>query len=285
MASELTWWPSVAKLNLFLHITGRREDGYHNLQSLFQLLDCGDRLAFEPTEDHQIALMTPLVGVPDEDNLIVKAARLLQPFAADNAGCKIWLDKRLPMGGGIGGGSSNAATTLLVLNSLWQCNLSLQQLEQLGLQLGADVPVFVHGRTTFASGVGEQFVDAPQPQHWFLVATPGVHIATADIFRHPELPRQTPVMNWQDYTFDNTTNDCQELVCRYHPKVAKLLHWLLEYAPSRMTGTGSSVFAVFADQSQALKVLDALPDEFMGFVAQGVNISPLHSQLEQRKTD
>lgn len=285
MASELTWWPSVAKLNLFLHITGKRADGYHNLQSLFQLLDHGDRLAFEPTENGQIQLMTPLQGVADEDNLIVKAARLLQPFAPPHAGCKIWLDKQLPMGGGIGGGSSNAATTLVVLNHLWQCNLALENLEKLGLQLGADVPVFVHGRTTFASGVGEQFVDAPQPQYWFLVASPGVHIATADIFRHPELPRQTPLMRWQDYHFDSTSNDCQELVCRYHPKVAKLLHWLLEYAPSRMTGTGSCVFAVFADQSQAVEVLEAMPEEFMGFVAQGVNISPLHSQLEQCKTD
>ncbi|GAA0356115.1 4-(cytidine 5'-diphospho)-2-C-methyl-D-erythritol kinase [Bowmanella denitrificans] len=283
MANQLIWWPSPAKLNLFLHITGRRQDGYHHLQSLFQLLDQGDQLAFETTTNGAIQLMTPLPGVADEDNLIVKAANLLKQYCHVSQGANIWLDKRLPMGGGIGGGSSNAATTLVVLNTLWQCGLTLEQLEALGLQLGADVPVFVHGRTTFASGVGEQFVDTEQPKHWFLVASPGVHIATAEIFRHAELPRNTPTMQWQDYHFDSTANDCQTLVCQYHPKVAKLLHWLLEYAPSRMTGTGSCVFAVFPDQSQAVKVLQAMPAEFAGFVAQGVNISPLHSQLEQWK--
>jgi 4-diphosphocytidyl-2-C-methyl-D-erythritol kinase len=281
MATELINWPSPAKLNLFLHITGRRPDGYHQLQSLFQMLDYGDNLRFKITEQQTIELVTPIAGVANEDNLIVRAAALLQQHTNIRKGCRIWLDKHLPMGGGIGGGSSNAATTLVALNYLWQCHLNTEKLAQLGLQLGADVPVFVHGNTAFASGVGEALTPAPQPQKVFLVVNPGIEISTAGIFSHPDLPRDTAPMDWRDYQFENTRNDCQKLVCATHPQVANLLHWLLEYAPSRMTGTGSSLFAICDNQNQAENLLSQLPEGCHGFVAQGVNQSPLQQMLDR----
>ncbi|MDF2179386.1 4-(cytidine 5'-diphospho)-2-C-methyl-D-erythritol kinase [Aliiglaciecola sp. CAU 1673] len=283
MDTQLIRWPSPAKLNLFLHILGRREDGYHRLQSLFQLLDQGDSLQFEVTDDSQIQLVTPIPGVPDEDNLVVKAARLLQKHGKGTKGCRIYLDKKLPMGGGIGGGSSNAATTLLALDHLWQLDLGIDKLAEIGLRLGADVPVFVRGHTAFAEGVGEHLYPVSQPGLWYLVVSPGIHVATKDIFTHPDLPRNTPPLRWQDYQFESTHNDCQELVCKLHPKVAKILQWLLEYAPSRMTGTGSCLFAVFPDKVQAERLLAALPEGCRGFVAQGVNYSPVHSLLERLK--
>ncbi len=275
------WWPSPAKLNLFLHITGRRQDGYHQLQSLFQMLDYGDSLNFDITADARIELITPIPGVANEDNLIVRAARLLQAYSGAHQGCRIRLHKRLPMGGGIGGGSSNAATTLVALNHLWQCGLNVQELAQLGLQLGADVPVFVHGDTAFASGVGETLTPAPQAQKYFLVANPGIEVSTAKIFNHPDLPRHTAPINWQDYRFETTVNDCEKLVCTMHPQVANLLHWLLEYAPSRMTGTGSSLFAICDDQNQAENLLSQLPKRCHGFVAKGCNQSPLQQMLDR----
>lgn len=246
------------------------------------MLDYGDHLQFEITGDSQIDLQTPVAGVASQDNLIVKAALALQSYTGSTKGCRIWLNKRLPMGGGLGGGSSNAATTLVALNHLWQTGLSLDKLAELGLALGADVPVFVQGRTAFATGVGEQLHPAPQPEHWYLVVNPGVQISTQSVFTHADLPRNTVPIRWHEYHFDTSRNDCQELVCRYHGEVAKLLHWLLEYAPSRMTGTGACVFAVFPDKDHAESVLRALPEQWQGFVAQGVNQSPLHSQLETR---
>lgn len=281
MATELINWPSPAKLNLFLHITGRRPDGYHQLQSLFQILDYGDTLRFEVDDRHDIELLTPINGVANQDNLIVRAARALQQRAGVSRGCRIWLDKRLPMGGGIGGGSSNAATTLVALNYLWRCGLSNQQLAQLGLQLGADVPVFVQGHTAFASGVGEALLPAPQPQKYYVVVNPGISVSTAEVFNHQDLPRNTATINWQDYNFEATHNDCEKLVCAIHPQVANLLHWLLEYAPSRMTGTGSSLFAICDNQNQAENLLSQLPEGCHGFVAQGVNQSPLQQMLDR----
>ncbi|GGD63575.1 4-(cytidine 5'-diphospho)-2-C-methyl-D-erythritol kinase [Lacimicrobium alkaliphilum] len=281
MANELISWPSPAKLNLFLHITGRRPDGYHQLQSLFQLLDYGDTLRFEINTRTDIELVSLLPGVANEDNLIVRAARLLQHATGTNKGCRIHLDKRLPMGGGIGGGSSNAATTLVALNYLWQCGLSTDKLAELGLRLGADVPVFVHGKTAFASGVGETLTPAPQGEKTFLVVNPGIAISTAQIFNHQDLPRTTKPISWRDYDFDNTQNDCEKLVCNTHPQVANLLHWLLEYAPSRMTGTGSSLFAICDNQNQAENLLSQLPEGCHGFVATGVNQSPLQQMLDR----
>ncbi|WP_232366472.1 4-(cytidine 5'-diphospho)-2-C-methyl-D-erythritol kinase [Salinimonas sediminis] len=277
--STPTWWPSPAKLNLFLHVTGRYDNGYHHLQSVFQMLDQGDRLAFEVTDDSSITLATPLPGVPAQDNLVIKAARLLQRFTQCPQGCVITLDKQLPMGGGIGGGSSNAATTLVVLNYLWGCGLNDDALALLGLQLGADVPVFIYGNTAFAEGVGEQLTPITVAPACYLVVNPGVHVSTPAVFSEPELPRNTPKIGLSDYVFEKTHNDCQQIVCNRHPEVAKLLQWLVHYAPSRMTGTGACVFATFSNEDAARKVQAKLPANWSSFVAKGVAQSPLKRQL------
>ena len=281
--TSLDWWPSPAKLNLFLHILGRYENGYHQLQSLFQMLEYGDKLDFNITEDSSICMATPLAGVDDNDNLIIKAARLLAKHTQCKKGVTITLDKCLPMGGGIGGGSSNAATTLVALNHLWKTGLSEDELAELGLVLGADVPIFVRGRTAFAGGVGEDITPAPQKELYFLVANPNVHVSTAEVFTAPELPRNTPAMAWEDYKFEKTRNDCQQLVENRYPEVAKLLQWLVNYAPSRMTGTGACVFATFSDYTLAEQVRAKMPEAWQSFVAKGVNRSPLLDKLEQQK--
>lgn len=277
--SSLTWWPSPAKLNLFLHILGRQPNGYHQLQTLFQILDKGDQLAFDITDSRAITLTVSLPGVPDEDNLIIMAARALQAHTGINKGAVITLDKKLFMGGGIGGGSSNAATTLVALNHLWECGLSKAELGKIGLTLGADVPIFVHGETAFASGVGEHLQSVSLPENWYLVVNPGIHVSTAEVFSLSALPRNTKAIEWDHYQFDNTHNDCQEIVCERHPEVAKILQWLVHYAPSRMTGTGACVFATFTDQKTARQVQERLPDHWQSFVARGVNQSPLAQHL------
>ena len=285
MANAVTspdWWPSPAKLNLFLHILGKQENGYHSLQSLFQMLDHGDKLAFHVTNDNAVTMYEPLPGVPDSENLIIRAANLLKPHAErKSAGAAITLEKVLPMGGGIGGGSSNAATTLVALNHLWNCGLSDVELAELGLSLGADVPIFVYGKTAFAQGVGEDITPCAQPEYWYLVVNPGIHISTAEVFSAPDLPRDTPAMLWDDYHYERTRNDCQEIVCNRYPEVAKLLQWLVHYAPSRMTGTGACVFATFTDQNLARQVQAMLPAPWQSFVAKGVNQSPLKQKLQE----
>ena len=283
MTVNKDWWPSPAKLNLFLHILGRYDNGYHKLQSLFQMLDYGDKLAFDINHTGTIAMSTPLKGVKDEDNLIIRAAKLLAAQTKTKLGAHISLEKCLPMGGGIGGGSSNAATTLVALNALWGTRLSVHQLADIGLQLGADVPIFVRGETAFAEGVGEQITPAPQPEQWFLVANPNVHISTGEIFTAQELTRNTPSIDWADYKFEETRNDCQQLVVNRYPEVAKLLQWLVHYAPSRMTGTGACVFATFSDYTLAEQVRAQMPEAWQSFVAKGVNRSPLLDKLEQQR--
>ncbi|WP_299078090.1 4-(cytidine 5'-diphospho)-2-C-methyl-D-erythritol kinase [uncultured Paraglaciecola sp.] len=278
------WWPSPAKLNLFLHINGRYPNGYHQLQSLFQILDFGDELAFDINNSGNVVLEDPVAGVANEDNLIIKAALLLQRTLPNNPsknlGCTIYLRKRLPMGGGIGGGSSNAATTLVVLNQLWGAGLSESELAKLGLTLGADVPIFIQGKTAFAEGVGEKLQPTELDTKTYLVLFPDCHISTADVFSLPKLPRDSAKINFSDYRFSDTRNDCQKLVCERYPNVAKALDWLLEYAPSRMTGTGACVFAVFESRQEALNVQALLPQGSNSFVANGVNTSPLHRQIQ-----
>jgi 4-diphosphocytidyl-2-C-methyl-D-erythritol kinase len=281
LTPKLDWWPSPAKLNLFLHILGRYDNGYHQLQSLFQMLDFGDNLAFDVTSTTEITLSPEIPGLPLKDNLIYRAAQLLQEHTGRHCGVHITLDKKLPMGGGIGGGSSNAATTLVALNYLWQCHLSEDELATLGLQLGADVPIFVRGETAFAGGVGEQILPTEQPNSWFLVVNPGVHVSTAEIFNVENLPRNTPTMAWNDYQFHETHNDCEEIVCDRYVEVANLLQWLLHYAPSRMTGTGACVFSIFNNRAQAEQVHANLPAGWTGFVAKGLNRSPLKQKLQQ----
>ena len=273
--------PSPAKLNLFLHINGRLANGYHELQTLFQFVDYGDTMRFKARTDRQVELNTAMTGVPHEDNLIVRAARLLQQHTGCNLGIEIELAKRLPMGGGIGGGSSNAATTLLACNVLWGLQLSLLELAQIGLQLGADVPVFVHGHATLAEGVGEKFTDMTPDEPWYLVVHPGVDISTPDIFASPELPRTTPKQSPETLNAGIWHNDCENIVRKQYPQVEKALCWLLEYAPSRLTGTGSCVFGKFNHQAQAHQALLNLPKSMTGFVAQGCNVSPLHQVLQR----
>ncbi|MFL9593075.1 4-(cytidine 5'-diphospho)-2-C-methyl-D-erythritol kinase [Aeromonas schubertii] len=276
-------WPAPAKLNLFLHVNGRRPDGYHELQTLFIFLDHGDTLSIEVTLGDRLTLSPAIPGVPDEENLIIRAARLLQARLPTPKGAHIRLTKVLPMGGGIGGGSSDAATTLVALNHLWGAGLSVDELAELGVRLGADVPVFVRGTAAFAEGVGERLQPVAVPERWYLVIKPECHVATAAIFQDPDLPRNTPKMGLQELMSGEWKNDCEALVKKRHPEVANALGWLLEYAPSRMTGTGACVFAAFEDESLAREVLAKLPDGWVGFVAKGVNISPLADALQQAR--
>jgi 4-diphosphocytidyl-2-C-methyl-D-erythritol kinase len=271
-----TFWPSPAKLNLFLYITGRRSNGYHNLQTLFQFIDYGDELAFDITPTPEISLTPALAGVPESDNLIVRAATLLQQHCATRQGASITLRKCLPMGGGLGGGSSNAATTLIALNHLWQCGLSDVELAELGVTLGADVPVFVRGHAAFAEGIGEQLTFVDIPEKWYLVAHPGISIPTQVIFTDPELPRNTPVRPISQLLNSIFSNDCETIARKRFCEVEQLLSWLLEYAPSRLTGTGACVFGEFPSSSAARAVLQHAPVWVNGFIARGCNVSPLH---------
>ncbi len=268
-----------AKLNLFLHINGRREDGYHELETLFTFLDFGDELAFTLTSNQQeIVICGDTAGIPLEDNLIYKAAKILEPYKKIAVGVDIHLNKQLPMGGGVGGGSSDAATTLLALNTLWQCQLTIPELAKLGLQLGADVPVFVEGKTAVAHGVGEQLEPIDIAQKWYLVVAPPVHVSTALVFTHPDLPRNTPKLK-NGWKLSDTGNDCQTLVKKLYPEVEKTLAWLLKYAPTKMTGTGACCFAEFENREAALRVLETLPSSWQGFIAQNTSESICHRQL------
>ncbi|WP_413534709.1 4-(cytidine 5'-diphospho)-2-C-methyl-D-erythritol kinase [Rahnella inusitata] len=269
-------WPSPAKLNLFLYITGQRPNGYHDLQTLFQFVDYGDSLSFTVRDDSAIVLTTPTDGVADDENLVIRAARLLQSHAGVSLGAEISLQKRIPMGGGLGGGSSNAATVLIALNTLWNCGYSDTDLAQLGIRLGADVPVFVTGHAAFAEGVGEILHPVEPPEKWFLIAHPGVSIPTPVIFGDPELTRNTPKRTVNVLLNTPYANDCEPIARKRFYEVEQLLSWLLEYAPSRLTGTGACVFAEFDTESAARHVLDKAPSWMRGFVAKGVNISPLH---------
>ena len=276
-----TRWPSPAKLNLFLYINGRTENGYHELQTLFQFVDHGDELTIQANDSGEITISPEIEGVPLKDNLIWKAATALQHFANCSYGAHIDLHKILPMGGGIGGGSSNAATALVALNYLWQTNLSDDELAEIGLVLGADVPVFVRGFAAFAEGVGEKLSPAHPDEKWYLVVRPNVSIATADIFRHPDLTRNTPKRDLETLLNTPSVNDCEKIVRMLYPEVDKQLSWLLQYAPSRLTGTGSCVFAEFSSKSEAETILAQLSDKVSAFVAQGRNISPLKETLAE----
>ncbi len=272
-------WPAPAKLNLFLHITGRRDDGYHELQTLFQLLDHGDELAFDVTDDPVVERITDVPGVPAASDLIVGAARLLRDEAGVSRGVRIHIDKRLPMGGGLGGGSSDAATTLVALNALWGCGLSRDDLARLGQRLGADVPVFVHGHTAWAEGIGERLEPVSLPSRWFVVLRPDVHIATPALFASPELTRDCAPITIRDFLASGGDNVFEPLVRKRYPEVDKAMKWLDKFAPSRLTGTGSCIFAAVADEAQAARILAQLPAGLRGFAARGVTRSPLLQSL------
>ncbi|BBR55772.1 MULTISPECIES: 4-(cytidine 5'-diphospho)-2-C-methyl-D-erythritol kinase [Pseudomonas] len=272
--------PAPAKLNLWLHIIGRRPDGYHELETVFQFLDHADQLHYSLRDDGQIHLRTEIAGVPHDSNLIVKAARQLQQQSGCALGVDIWLDKILPMGGGIGGGSSNAATTLLALNHLWQLGWDEDRLAGLGLGLGADVPVFVRGHAAFAQGVGEQLTPVDPEEPWYVVLVPQVSVSTAEIFSHPELTRDSLPLKMRPVPEGNSRNDCQPVVEQGYPEVRNALNLLGKYTEARLTGTGSCVFGAFPSKAEADKVLALLSETQTGFVAKGSNISMLHRKLQ-----
>ena len=281
--------PAPAKLNLFLHVTGRRADGYHLLQTLFRFIDLNDTLHFTVREDGEVRRVNALEGVPPEQDLCVRAARLLQQETGCEQGVDIELEKRIPMGGGLGGGSSDAATTLLALNRLWALDLSRERLMQLGLSLGADVPVFVFGENAFAEGVGEQLQAYSLPDAWYVVLCPPVHVPTAQIFTHPELTRNTISMTMRALPKGQTFrvgrsegglklgNDLQAVACGLYPAVKEHLEWLAQFAPALMTGSGACVFAEFATEAEAQAVLQQLPTNMRGFIAKGLQQHPLRS--------
>ena len=275
-------YPAPAKVNLFLHVVGRRADGYHLLQTLFRLIDHGDHLRFSPRQDGQLRLLNPLPGVPPESDLTLRAARLLQVETGCRQGADIHLEKHLPMGGGVGGGSSDAATVLLALNHLWQLDLPRQRLQEIGLRLGADVPVFLFGRNAFAEGVGEDLQALDLPPAWYVVLEPPVQVPTALIFSAPELKRDTPSIRAADWHPGFGGNDLQAVAVARFPVIDDYRHWLGQYAEARMSGSGACVFAEFSDEASARQVLDRLPAGMRGWLAAGLAEHPLYGLCETR---
>ncbi len=284
--------PAPAKLNLFLHVVGRRPDGFHLLQTLFRFIDLHDTLHFSLREDGVVHRTHAIEGVAEEQDLCMRAARLLQSETGCALGVDITLEKRIPMGGGLGGGSSDAATTLIALNRLWSLGLTRKRLMQIGLKLGADVPVFIFGENAFAEGVGEKLQACPLPEAWYVVLFPPVHVPTAEIFKHPELTRDT-VSSTMRALFESgcqsgqrPRNDLQAVVCKLYPEVERHLSWLESFGlenfgagqitRSGMTGSGACVFAEFADRDQAEAVMKRLPHGMRGVVTQGLAKHPLH---------
>ncbi|SEJ21137.1 4-(cytidine 5'-diphospho)-2-C-methyl-D-erythritol kinase [Pseudomonas sp. NFR16] len=280
MAHPLLTLPAPAKLNLMLHITGRRPDGYHELQTIFQFLDYGDELSFALREDGEVRLQTEIADVPHDSNLIVKAARALKEQSGCTLGVDIWLKKILPMGGGIGGGSSDAATTLLGLNHLWKLGWDEDRLAALGLRLGADVPVFVRGFAAFAEGVGEILTPVTPEEPWYLVLVPQVSVSTAEIFSDPLLTRDTAPIKVRPVPKGNSRNDCLPVVARRYPDVRNALNLLGKFTEAKLTGTGSCVFGAFPNKAEADKVSALLTETLTGFVAKGSNVSMLHRKLQ-----
>ena len=273
-------WPAPAKLNLFLHITGRRADGYHELQTVFQFIDYGDELRFVVTDNGVVRRLTDLPEVAEADDLTVRAARLLQAETGCRQGVEITIHKRLPMGGGLGGGSSDAATTLVALNALWGLGLSRDRLTELGLRLGADVPVFVHGRAAWAEGVGERLTPVELPEPWFVVLVPQAHVSTAKLFADPQLTRNLRPIKIRGFLAGEGCNVFEPLVRAAYPQVDEAMVWLGAYAPARMTGTGACVFAAFAVEAEARRVAEEAQGRWQAIVARACNRSPLLEKCE-----
>jgi 4-diphosphocytidyl-2-C-methyl-D-erythritol kinase len=268
-------FPAPAKLNLMLRVVGRRADGYHLLQTVFRFLDYGDEVAITVRDDGVLTRGAEPEDVPRDADLTVRAARLLREKTGSTAGAHIELTKRIPMGGGLGGGSSDAATVLLALNHLWRTGLTRAELQALALELGADVPVFIFGRTAFGEGIGEALRPIDVAPAWYAVLTPGVVVPTARIFSDPELKRDSKPIKIQRFSVSSAANDLEAPVCRLYPVVARNLEWLRRYGPAMMTGSGSCVFASFDTEARARAVLSELPPEMSGFVAQGLDRHPL----------
>ena len=276
-------WPAPAKLNLILHITGQRQDGYHLLQTVFQFINISDLLDFDLRDDAVISRRSDWQDIAEADDLIIRAAKALQQASACRLGADIILQKRLPVGGGLGGGSSDAATTLVALNHLWGLELPVDQLAEIGLQLGADVPVFVRGKAAWAEGVGEQLTSIEPEEYWYLVLRPDCCVSTEKVFNSSDLTRNTPAIRIRDFLEDGGHNDCESVVRDLYPQVAEALDWLGQFAVARMTGTGSCIFAGFDKQQQAESVYEKLPQDWEGFVVKGLNNSPLQIRLAQEK--
>jgi len=282
MQNNMSHWSAPAKLNLFLYINGRRPDGYHELQTLFQFIDIGDELAITPNLNDEITIVPEIPGVPVSENIIYQAAMALKVHSSLPLGADINLTKNLPMGGGLGGGSSDAATTLVALNQLWQLQLDKNQLAEIAVKLGADVPVFVRGHAAFAEGIGEQLSSIEVDEKYYLIAVPDTQVNTAKLFSDPELIRDTPKRPLSQLLQDEWQNDFEPTVKKRHPEVAKVLEWLLKYAPSRLTGSGCCVFSEFKRKSDALAVLAKAPKSMQIYLAKGLNKSPLLSDLARQ---
>lgn len=272
--------PAPAKLNLFLHITGRRSDGYHLLQTIFQLLEYGDSIQLTLRHDGVVRRVAGNESVPEHTDLMVRAAQLLKPFTPASFGVNMAINKVLPMGGGLGGGSSNAATVLVGLNQLWQCGLSTKQLAELGLKLGADVPVFVEGHTAWAEGVGEVLSPIDLPERWYLVVAPDAQVATREIFLHPDLTRNCEPIKMATFLNGATQNVFESLVRKQHSNINQVFEALNNCAKPRLTGSGACVFAEFDTKNAATQIQQKLPKSWKTFVAKGVNQSPLVTQLK-----
>jgi len=275
-----TRWPAPAKLNLFLHVTGRRPDGYHDLQTLFQLIDLADTIGITVRGDGLIERPTGPAAVPPEEDLTVRAARALQAASGTRLGATLRIMKRIPMGGGLGGGSSDAATTLLALDRLWDCRLGIDRLAELGLSLGSDVPVFVRGQSAWGSGRGEALVPIELPEAHYVIVHPGVSVPTARVFQAPELTRNTPLITIRAFFESGGRNDCEAVVRAMYPEVADALDWLARRAPARLTGTGACIFARCASAAEAERIAARVPDSWRSFVARGLNVSPLRERLQ-----
>jgi 4-diphosphocytidyl-2-C-methyl-D-erythritol kinase len=278
-------WPAPGKLNLFLHVVGRRADGYHELQTAFQFIDLWDSIRFYQRPPGVIERLGGIPGVAAEDDLVVRAARRLAAAAAESGvplsrGVAIEVEKKLPLGGGVGGGSSDAATVLVALNQLWGTGFGVERLAEIGLGLGADVPVFVHGHAAWAEGVGERLAPVDFPEPVYLLLQPEVAISTAEIFKAPELTRDSPVITIAGFLQAGGRNDCEPVVRRRYPVVAGALDWLGRHGPARLTGTGSCVFAPMVDSTHAAAVLADKPGEWRGWVTRGLNQSPLTARLQ-----
>ncbi len=277
--SEWTQWPAPAKLNLFLHVLGRRADGYHDLETVFQIVDRGDTVEVRLRSDGEIRRCRAIPGIAEDEDLSVRAARRLQAECGATQGADLRVTKRLPAGGGLGGGSSNAATVLVALNALWAGGLGEERLAALGLELGADVPVFVHGHSAWGGGVGERLEPVDLSPSWYLVVDPGARIPTAEVFGAPELTRDTPPSTIAAFRAGEVRNDCEPVVRSRWPVVGEALSWLSRFGPARMSGTGGCCFAAFATEEAAQAAYRRLPEPWSGFVARGVERSPLHERL------
>lgn len=268
--------PAPAKLNLFLNVLDRRKDGYHNLQTVFQFIDLSDQLQFSLKETASITLDTPGLTISQEDNLIYRAAKLLQNKTGTRLGAHIHLDKHLPIGGGVGGGSSNAATTLVGLNRLWQTGLSKQALMKLGSQLGADVPIFIHGEAAYATGTGDVLTNVELDEPWYVILTPPVSVPTAEIFSHPQLTRNNQPITISEFLSHGGSNSMEGLVRSLYPDIGRALDWLNQFGFAKMSGSGSTVFLSFEEKNRAESVVSQIPAPFKGVVAKGCNKSLLY---------